>query len=84
MELIYALAVLFDTSVAMTYYILLSGGSKFIIFADSLIQLINSLALIGLYYTNYDNFYVYYLVNRIHTFLKFFISLVVIYAKGAL
>lgn len=84
MELIYALAVLFDTAVAMTYYILVAGGSKFIVFADSLVQLINALALIGMYYTNYDNFYVYYFVNRIHTFLKFFIAFIVIYMRGAL
>lgn len=84
MELIYALAVLFDTGVAMTYYILVAGGSRFIIIADSAIQLINALALLALYYTNYDNFYVYYFVNRIHTFLKFIVGFIVIYMRGAL
>ncbi len=84
MELIYAIAVLFDTGVAMTYYILASGGSKFIVFADSLISFINAVALIILHDIHYDNFYVYYLVNRLHTFFKFFVTILVIYMKGAL
>ncbi len=83
-ELIYSLAVLFDTAVAMCYYILVAGGSKFVILADSACQVINVIALIALYYTNYNNFYVYYMVNRIHTLLKAVVTIVVIYCHGAL